>query len=306
MSPSLKERVIAGARTIWDIIGRHDLYDRHITFADHPILNRFTNFERDYLDKAILHMPTESVVLIEIGCGTGRLLIQYIDPYSKLAKDRKIKRGEKIALAQKIQHVVGIDSSKYMIERLDANLQRYTSMEGITNGYTIENGDATQLNSVLPEILRRQNLEEHPKVFCIMLCTLGNMRKKTRITVLKEIRKAMTQSDILVVSVWNRALFKKGVHNIYGDFTGLIGEFSEENIDYKEAELETEIKYFIHWFSKEELKQLLTATGFTTVDVKPKKKDYFFIVKARAKRSFIEEPIEQNEKTQAKKKYEKE
>lgn len=280
MKTSISQRARA-RRSIWDLIGRHNLYDRHITFTKHETLRRYLKSERDFLDEAILGLPAESAVLIEIGCGTGRLLLQYIDPYSPLAEDRKITMAKRLKLASKIVHVVGIDFSRQMIRRLRQNLQKYNVSE-IGNEVSVVQRDVTQLSAFLPALLKKHNLENYCKVFCIMLCTLGNMRSQTRKTVLQEIRKVMNPGDVLIASVWNRTLFKKGVQEIYKEFTSLIGDFNEKNVNYEEAEFETEAKYYIHWFSKRELKELFGETGFKVEDISPKKTDFFILVKATA------------------------
>lgn len=241
----------------------------------------FQKFERDFLDEVILSLTEELIVLIEIGCGTGRLLLQYVNPYSPLAGDRKISDAKRLKLATQIIHIVGIDSSNQMIRRLKQNLQKteYT-VSGTTNEVSIVERDAKELSSFLPALLKKKHRENFCRVFCIMLCTLGNMRKKTRKTVLQEIRKVMNPRDILVVSVWNRALFKRGVEEIYRKFTGLIGEFNEENVNYGEAEIVTNTEYYIHWFSRGELQELLSENGFEVEDIKPKTKEFYIVARA--------------------------
>jgi len=236
-------------------------WDKFITKSTHPVVKDFQRKERDFLDEVILEAPGGKIGLIEIGSGTGRLLFQYIDTEIDPIGNRRLKKGDLLKLKEKIAYIIGVDNSTSMMEKSIQNLMDRNLINRYMKDVFLIRMDAVNLAKKLPKFLNRYGLQDYPRIFFCMLCTLGNIPMPKRIKVLKAINKTMSPLDNFVVAVWNRERFENGIE-MYEPFKGLIGNFTNRNIFRETAEIHTETGYYIHWFYAEELKEQLEKTGF--------------------------------------------
>jgi SAM-dependent methyltransferase len=245
--------------TVFDELA--EIWDEIISRTTHPIVKDFQKKERNFLDEVILDTSHNKIGLIEIGCGTGRLILQYMNMRIDPIGHRRLKDEELLGLQEKIGYIIGIDASAAMIERTIRNLRSYELTNRYMNDVFLIHMDAREIAEDLPKFLSKHNLQNFPRIFFCMLCTLGNISMPKRARILKAINEVMVPQDIFVASVWNRERFEDGI-KMYQHFKRLIGDFREKNIFRETAEIVTETGYYSHWFYPKELKELVEKSGF--------------------------------------------
>jgi len=245
--------------TVFDELA--EIWDAIITRTTHPVVKDFQKKERNFLDKTILDAPYNKIGLIEIGCGTGRLLLQYMNTRIDPIGHRGLKDEELRELQERIGYIIGIDASAAMIERTIQNLKNYELTNRYMNDTFLIQMDAIEIAENLPKFLSKHNLQNFPRIFFCMLCTLGNISMPKRSRILKAINEVMLPQDIFVASVWNRERFEDGI-KMYQRFKRLIGDFTKKNVLRETAEIVTKTGYYSHWFYPSELEELVEKSGF--------------------------------------------
>jgi len=170
--------------------------------------------------------------LIEIGCGLGHFLLEFIN---------------------RVKYCIGIDISQDMLE---VARKRAAEMGAEKNLFLI-NGDVVD-----SENLVRKNLPEDfwnsRKVVCCVLNTLGVMKSDVRVNVLKEMRKLVGSNGVFVLILFDKADFAdRGINEFYRNVPELCGSFDTDSVDFENGELHTDNGYYSHWFSREEVQNIL-------------------------------------------------
>jgi len=274
-------------RSAEDLIGRDLQYwDRVAEDYDKSLTNRYTaeegsilyqQFEEDYIEQTIEDEAKKGkIILIELGCGTGRILKKYAnDP--------------------RVEYLIGIDFSEKMIECLFKNFECVKELIGekiiivqdlAENAFLSFNKNDGFKNTI-------------PIAIC-MFNTLGNIEyEERRIEVLKRIKEMIGINGIGIISVFNRALMEMDItgtvecDRYYTDerieklivppqlskkyVKKIITPIFKKNhkvslhelgllsIDKQTGDIRTD-DFYSHWFDKEELQNIIKISGLKVID----------------------------------------
>ena len=256
-------------------------YDESVTnpvTAEEGSIN-YQEFEKEYID-TVIEAKTASgqIALVEIGCGTGRFLKEYVNN-------------------KKVKYLIGIDFSEKMLNCMAKNFG--CSLEQLGRRVIIVQGLAEETTIAF------SRMPEFDKITIIAICvfnTLGNIEsEKRRIQVLERIREMIGENGIAVISVFNKQLmqnddtntaeFEKYYHDkrieklIIGpnivkkeekliansplrtEFKKNLNELELININKLKGEIRTP-DFYSHWFGPNELRNLLKIAGLKIIDMK--------------------------------------
>lgn len=181
-------------------------------------------------DLAILqrHFTTPGV-LVDLGCGTGRLLVPF---------------------AREGFHGIGVDLSPHMLKVVGDKAQ----------------AENLQIDRVLANLTELGCLADHSADYCIcMFSTLGMIRgHANRLACLRHVRRILKPGGLLVLHVHNRYynlydpqgrwwLVSNGWRSLWNSEE----EAGDKTYDYRGVR-----NMFLHVFTKPELKRLLKQAGF--------------------------------------------
>ncbi|MDG6985711.1 MAG: class I SAM-dependent methyltransferase [Nitrososphaerota archaeon] len=206
----------------------------------------------------------EGISIVEIGCGTGRVLSN-ISPNPELLN--------------RLVCAIGVDKSWPMIEVARKNLQK-TNSRFLAEKTSFLLMDATDLRRFFPDgdvrsrvigslpmnndVLHivRTKYKSSRKIVCCLLNTIGIVSANARATLIDNMVACAGSKGILVVSVFSHRAFKKHAPLLYGSMPGVIGErgLRREYFNFKSATFSAK-SYYSHWFKNEEITNLLTEHG---------------------------------------------
>ena len=171
---------------IWDKIAPN--FDAYISRTNNSLTIEYEKAEEKRLFEVILNrLKTDDLTIIEIGCGTGRLLLRVAD--AKL---------DKVPGAYTIKRFVGIDISAPMLELAKKNAS--------TTGDVIEfvHADAREVNKI------RKSIVENTAaiVFCV-LNTLGIFFPQDRPGIISAMARLAGKNGTVFLSVFNAREFEK-------------------------------------------------------------------------------------------------
>lgn len=181
--------------------------------------------------------------------------------------------------SNKLKRVVGIDYSDKMLERANALLNSIS-----LNGRPLIEKVELRKADILSLPFDSENFD----VALLLNNTLGNIPAETfdrardqRKRALSEIRRILRQSGYLILSVYNSR--KLTEEDKYGEVFELDHNLSNlDTLDLVVRYKETGTPYYSHWFSANEIRQLLYDVSFRVVAVEERGKR--LVVVAQKKR----------------------
>lgn len=250
------------------------IYDAYVTRTQNKWLEDFISEEQTLLEEAVLDTLADKadkkVSIMEVGCGTGRNLVQ-----CALSK-RVMNRTE---------YMIGIDSAKGMVAAafdkkseldrlglfskaaadkiifllLDAQCLTNYFYNGRINMSTVassgDNGKA------LTKIIAKR-FDTSRKIVCNLLNTMGVMKLDTRKTVVREMLQSIGYNDKVLLSVFDADYMPTYAPALYKSIEKIVGDFrAEEAFDFKKFEFFTKKPYYSHWFTEQEIIDLVTSAG---------------------------------------------
>lgn len=247
------------------------------TIRDNPDLpshfRAFLRQEDAHLAELIDQQATvggRKVSVVEIGCATGRTLLDTIDACD----------------AKSIEYLIGVDSSSEMIHEAVGNLRKLKAQseehvdrqsalarvrlsvldaESMTRHF-VDGSIVSPPASALPGVglhwhpedstVESHAYDESRKVFCCMLNTVGDLRDEARLELLESMVRALGVDDILCLSLLAGESFEWAAQDFYArlrDVTRATDE--EEKYDIASATMSTSTvpQYWTRWMFKRSL-----------------------------------------------------
>jgi ubiquinone/menaquinone biosynthesis C-methylase UbiE len=219
---------------IWDKIASK--WDENVSETKNPLLIEYEKAEEKKLFEIIQNrLRTDDLTIIEIGCGTGRLLLRIADAKLDAAPD-----------THTIRNFVGVDVSGPMLEIARKN----ASDSGCQIGFV--HADAREVEKI------RKAVAENTKVivFC-PLNTLGIFLSEDRPGTIAAMAKLAGINGTVFVSVFNAVAFEKNAYEIYVPVMPMVGQFDRKAaLDLKTNTFRNG-DYFSHWFLEGEIRKLV-------------------------------------------------
>jgi len=280
--------------SIWDQVASD--FDEFVTRSNISALADYITNEKLYLDNVIRECEEKSISLVEIGSGTGRLLIRYLQPaaieeeYKDHGNDPSVAKS----VAEKVRLVVGVESSEKMIDETHRNLEKANLKRLADQRLFLFKARSEYLHYFISQdldtkeciALRKSGFWEDKRIVCAMLNTLGIMNRKTRKCSIKEMKEIAGENGIIVISVFDGSRFAEGVEKIYFPLSKFVGDFRPEiNIDYEKRVFTTAKGYYSHWFEENELEDLLKEEDLDIVDLKRDPNSLAIFIKAVPRRN---------------------
>jgi SAM-dependent methyltransferase len=261
-----------------------DLIDRDLHYwervadnYDKLLINPFTaeegsvnyqEFEQKYIDEVIGEAATKNkIVLIELGCGTGRIFANYIDD-------------------DRIKYLIGIDFSEKMLKSLLKNFEscRETAKEKLILAQCLAEESFISFDD------NDEFRDTIPIVIC-MFNTLGNVEQyERRIEVLKRIKEMIGDRGIGIISVFNRDLMKRDAtgsaecQRYYTDervqklivppnivekckIAGASLLEQKQLFIYQDSGDVRTKDFYSHWFDEAELRNIIKISGLSVIEM---------------------------------------
>lgn len=215
-----------------------------------------------YLDKLL---KDKKVIFIDAGSGPGRYLLllgSKINPNSC----RELKKNPETATLYKhevsyeknLRYVIGIDYSEEMTLHSAALLRRY----GL-GSYLNER--IFPVTAVVQDFhLNDTMFDNTHKVIVCTFQTLGNQENRDlQVQLLKSMKKCASPSGTIIVSVFNKKLFKDfGLKVFYGkEVKKTVGSIITSKEDEENSVLRTTKGVYSKWFSTNDLESLFQEAG---------------------------------------------
>ncbi len=251
-------------------------YTRLVTenLNDIDFLDRYSTRESEMVGQYLRAVQRDGYEfsLIEVGCGDGRALLDYIP----------------VELARHTAYVVGIDYARAMINAASGELRRLQQRNAFAAEYSQMLNDRTAFFQLNAEYMRsffddgrlrsfEQLLEAAPstgevsidasnyatstKVFCCLLNTIGVIETSDRrVTFVEAMLSCLGVNDSLIITVFAAERFEDEARNLYGKLEEMINaEVTEVQFDVEKANFEVAgyPGYFSHWFTERELRRLI-------------------------------------------------
>lgn len=260
----------ARAEAVWNEVA--DLFDTYVTRTEIKPLLSYIQSEKFYLDKVIANCKGDCVSLVEIGSGTGRLLMRYLSKKQLLKEYADVNTDASIVekFWNKLKIIVGVDCAEKMLEQTERNLEKHGLKQHLDNKLFLFKSRAEylrygvnhNLDDTKSRKLKQQGFWNHKRIVCNMLNTLGIMNPSIREDTLLEMKELAGPDGTIVLSVFDANYFTKGVEQIYTPLKGLVGDFSLGiNVDHLTSVFTTEKGYYSHWFTEEEITNLVREVG---------------------------------------------
>ena len=217
-----------------------------------------------YLDSLL---DGKKITFVDAGSGPGRYLILLGSKMTQNScKDLK-KNSETARLyqfdkkyANNLQYVVGIDYSEEMTSYSTKLLKKYGLGQLLNKKIFPIVGVAQNFH------FNSQLLQDTHKVIVCTFQTLGNQENADlQVEMLKSMKSFATPHGTLIVSVFNKKLFKDfGLQKFYGrEVRRTVGEIINTKDDIENAILRTSKGVYSKWFSKKDLESLLLKAGIS-------------------------------------------
>ncbi len=262
-------------------------YFKYVDEEPGPVLKRYEEWEKKQLDDFLATLTYRyDVALCEVGSGTGRLLLRYLDQGMGVATPPL--QLEPDSAAARLTTLVGIDNSEEMLgrskEKLDAMLRESSVVASAKRPPKVIHIHADARKDLSEYVvggrLNREKLDElgtdareaddfdqSAKVICCMLNTLGIVEgASARRAILSSMKDAAGPKGHLFLSVLNGVGFLKHYKSIYEPLQELVGREHEWAVD-KEAHVfrSKQSGYYSHWFEPQEIERLVRQAGYTNV-----------------------------------------
>jgi SAM-dependent methyltransferase len=214
-------------------------------------------FITTYLDSLL---KTKKVTFVDAGSGPGRYLILLGSKISnnsckELKKNPETSRlyRHDEAYEKNLKYIIGIDYSEEMISYSTKLLKKYGLGKFLNERIFPITGIAQNFN-----LNQKMLLDTHKVIVCTFQ-TLGNQEnQQLQVQMLKSMKKLALPHGTLLVSVFNKKLFKDfGLKKFYGrEVKRTVGEIVTSKQDEENAILRTSKGVYSKWFSKDDLEDL--------------------------------------------------
>lgn len=261
------------AENIWEV--NAPAYDTYVTTTDYGFLREFMDKEQEFLEKEVGDIISlgKSVVVIEVGSGTGRTLFNLA------------RKGE---LLSKMEYLIGIDSSESMIRmarsKREASPLSLSSDEAgrlfffhfcgtrLSQYFLRGRVQVKRLKSDVGNTeplgkLDAKVFEKSTKVICCLLNTAGVMDNRMRVEVIRSMVSAASPSDLLIFSGFSGESFSRYAPELYSAIQPLVGDFDGTAFHQDSREFKTD-RYYSKWFDKQGLCAMLEEEGCLNINVK--------------------------------------
>lgn len=242
---AMAEKIKKGQAS-WDVISNQ--YDLLVTNSSNKILKAYQEGERKFIIEEIIKtLADQNVTIIEVGCGTGRFLIDLLNQNLDDKTDHKII------------NIIGIDSSVNMVNEFRVKIAEGLSKTEIPQKYSniIKpiKADAEELFNAVKDIIS-------PHDSCvIVLCVLNTLgiidNSDTRGKIVCQMIETAGKNGRIFVSVFNAKSFQQHVTEIYTPLVDMVGPFIIADIDFANNDFYTQNDYYSHWFKETEIYKLV-------------------------------------------------
>lgn len=256
-----KIKMIVTPSQIWERIA--SIYDTNVTMTDNKILQDYTRMEKQFLAD-VVEEQTTNVTVIEIGSGTGRVLIDL---------------ANRSQISGKIDYLIGTDNASSMIDISKNKLMKepkyiqnkinFFHIEGeeITDFFRNGTMDISALKQRYGNTKETTNIQveaysKSKKIVCILLNTLGIMRPSIRESIINNMVRCAGKGGLVIISVFNANSFDKYAGKIYRELKDMVGNFKEPHaFNSTKHEFRSETGYFSNWFEEDKISQLMSKAG---------------------------------------------
>lgn len=266
---SIPKTVVTGAQQtqdVWTLNARK--YDTFVSRTSKLAFLRDYITQEDDIIESLVRQASRQVSLVEFGSGTGRTLEHL----------RAIP-----AVCEKVAFFIGLDHSPGMIQvsqhKRDGNRTAasnrtfYFSLDGAQAQRALWNGqirvDKSMNDTAHLEksAFDPQQYNDSDKVICCLLNTLGVLDAATREAMMGNMINAAGRNDLVVVSAFDDAAFREHARVLYPFIKQLVGHNTISDGSYSDDLSEFRAGYYYsHWFSEEELRQLIEKVGGDITD----------------------------------------
>ena len=220
-------------------------------------------------------LKTKKVSFIDAGSGPGRYML-LLGSKIEINSCKELKKNLETSMLyeydelydRNLRYVVGIDYSEEMISHCAKLLKKY----GLTH---LLNERIFPIVGIAQSFsINRKVLDETHKVIVCTFQTLGNQENvNLQIQMLKSMKKLAEPSGTIIVSVFNKKLFKDfGLKKFYGrEVKRTVGEILTTKEDEENAILRTSKGVYSKWFSKDDLEDLFSKAGITNYEIMDEK-----------------------------------
>ncbi|HEX5712265.1 MAG TPA: hypothetical protein VFX85_03005 [Solirubrobacterales bacterium] len=251
-------------------------YTRLVTknVNDIEFLDRYSTRESEMVGAYLqsVHREGHELSVIEVGCGDGRALLDYIP----------------IDLARHVAYVIGLDYARAMVVAAAGELKRLQQLSALASEYSQMLKSKTAFLQLNAEYMRsffddgrlrsgEQLLEAAPsageisidpsnyatstKVFCCLLNTIGVISPgERRVAFVEAMLSCLGVNDSLIFTVFAAERFKDEARTLYGELEEMINaEVTDVQFDFEQATFEVAGTpgYYSHWFTRRELHRLI-------------------------------------------------
>jgi SAM-dependent methyltransferase len=214
-------------------------------------------FITSYLDSLL---KTKQVTFVDMGSGPGRYLLLLgskigMNSCKDLKKNKETSRLYQYeeTYEKNLKYIVGIDYSEEMISYSARILKKFGLSQLLNKRIFPITGIAQNFN------LNQKILSNTHKVVVCTFQTLGNQENiELQVQMLKSMKKIALPHGTLMVSVFNKKLFKDfGLRKFYGrEVKRTVGDIIVSKQDEENAILRTSKGVYSKWFSKDDLEDL--------------------------------------------------
>ena len=246
-------------------------YDQYVTYNEHiAYLSTFVASEKRYVQRFIAEVAQRDhdIVVLEIGCATGRAIFGYLPP----------------DFADSIALIIGIDHAGAMIAaaeeaRREASRLRLASAVGrmfdrasfyelnafmmsryFLHGEVLSPEHLAELTTRPAYVVDHAAYAEATRILLCLLNTIGVMGGAAqRVAFVEEMLRAMSEGDHLLLTAFDAAYFDEAARELYTGLEGMIGSFGAEAFRSAEHtfEITSEPGYYSHWFERDELERVV-------------------------------------------------
>ena len=214
-------------------------------------------FITDYLNSLL---KTNEVTFVDAGSGPGRYLLLLgskigINSCKELKKHTETSRLYRYdeTYERNLKYIIGIDYSEEMVSYSTRLLKKYGLSQLLNKRIFPVTGIAQNFN------LNQKILSNTHKVIVCTFQTLGNQENmELQVQMLKSMKKLASPHGTLLVSVFNKKLFKDfGLKKFYGrEVKRTVGDIIISKQDEENSILRTSKGVYSKWFSKDDLEEL--------------------------------------------------
>lgn len=212
---------------------------------------------------------SQSVALIELGSGPGRLLHQYgstisttpgaCEYYRRLAP--KLYKPDSLPLRKRLKLLLGIDFSRDML----LSASKWLVQDSL--GDLVESGQIAQMRATvrdLPLDFTGPEWQDTTRVACILFQTLGNqLGRQLQTAMLRSALECIGDKGIVFVSVFNAQSFGEQGQSYYESIEGSVGGIW----GISDRAFLSDRGVYSRWLFPDELKKLFAEAGMGKAEI---------------------------------------